>query len=287
MKAISRWGLAAVTLAVLPAGGCIVIGGGVWWGFPTVWTEAVTERVAISTDGLNAMAVRTHNGSVTLEGQDAAQEAYVIVTKKAGASTAPGAAEAMAALETFVEPAGDGTLNIGYRWSVPKKGGWTQQVSFEVHAPAHVAIDAESHNGAIRVANVTGDVRVETHNGGVTVSSREGRLQAETHNGRIAATYIGESVLLETHNGSVTADLSGCASVAGSITTHNGGVEIVVGDAMSARLVASTHNGGIRCAVPLSEMESSRRKLEGVLGGGAGRLAVTTHNGSVRVKTAG
>ena len=74
----------------------------------------------------------------------------------------------------------------------------------------------------------------------------------------------------------------------GTITTHNGGVKVFVGANTSSNLDCRTHNGSIRCKAPLSDEHRSRRRLTGRLGGGDGELAVTTHNGGVRVdNTAG
>lgn len=285
--------MAAYLLAgVLPLAGtgCVVVSSGSWgWSFGSrVWTEPVTGQLAIDTADVKAFEVRTHNGSINFEGQTAAgADASVTYTKKAGGRTMADAEAALAALDVFVEPVGNGTQRIGWRWKGGRKHHWSGCVSFEIAAPGDVRLDAVSHNGAVTVDGARGDVHTVTHNGELDVESAEGKLYAKTHNGRVGVSYAGDDLTLITHNGRVVADLDRCGSITGSITTHNGGVEVVVGPATSANLKCRTHNGSVRCNVPLSDMELSRSRLTGTIGTGDGCLDVTTHNGSVRIKSAG
>ncbi len=291
-------------LLLVSGPGCIVIGGHGWWG-STVWTESTTEQIPIDTANLNALDVRTHNGSISFDGQTAGTtEAYVTVTKKAGGLTHGAAEAALEAVEVYVKSAGDGAQRIGWKWKGVKRPSWRARVSFDIKAPGNLRFDGKTHNGSIgaegitgdvrvvthngpvEVAEVTGDVRVVTHNGSVNVASAGGKLYAETHNGRIVATYTGDDITVETHNGGISADLQHCAVLNGSIVTHNGGVEVVLGEEASTKLECRTHNGAIKCKVPLTDSESTRRKLTGTIGTGEGSLDVTTHNGSVRIEKA-
>jgi len=272
------------------ASGCVIVGvdgGCSSWGGPKVWTEAVEER-PIDTTGLAALEVRTHNGSIDFQSQPAGGSASITITKKAGGANKEDAEEALAAINVFIEPAGNGKTRISWKWAVPKKARWGGDVSFAIRAPGNLHFDAETHNGAVEAAEVSGDVKVVSHNGKVKVRSSNGKLHAETHNGEVDATYAGPEVNLSSHNGEVSADLSKCGAVAGSITTHNGQVRIEVGKNTAATLKCETHNGGIDCDAPLSESRKAKGELTGKLGAGGQPLGVLTHNGSIRVKnTAG
>lgn len=288
---IGRVRIMAAVAAVLSLAstGCIVVGVGGWssWRGSTVWTEASTERIGFDAAGLGAVEVRTHNGSITFDGQPAgAGEAYVTVTKKAGGLTQDDAEEALEAIEVYVQRVGLDTQRIGWKWKGTKHAGWGARVSFDINAPGRLRVDGETHNGAITVRGIVGEVRVETHNGPVNVESSQGKLYAETHNGEIVATYAGDDVTLTTHNGRVVADLSGCGTIEGNITTHNGSIEVVVGADTATNLTCRTHNGSIRCDAPLETSRFSRRKLTARIGAGGGALDVTTHNGSVRIRKA-
>jgi len=267
--------------------GCVVVvgDGGCWsWGGPSVWTEAVEER-PIDTTGLAALEVRTHNGSIDFQSQPAGGNASVTITKKAAGINQADAEDALAAINVFVEPSGNGKTRIHWKWAVPKKARWRGDVSFAIRAPGNLYFDAETHNGAVAVAEVSGDVKVVSHNGKLKVRSSNGKLHAETHNGDVDATYAGSEVNLTTHNGEVSADLSQCSGVAGSITTHNGSVQIEVGGNTAATLVCATHNGRIDCNAPLSEANRTRHALTAKLGTGGPPLNVATHNGSIRIKS--
>ena len=248
-----------------------------------MWTEAVEER-PIDT-GLTALEVRTHNGAIDFQSQAAGGDASVTIKKRAGGTSKEDAEEALAAINVFVEAAGNGKTRISWKWSVPKKARWSGDVSFVIRAPGNLNLDAETHNGAVAVAEVSGDVRVVSHNGKVKVRSSTGKLHAETHNGELDATYAGPEVYLSTLNGEVSADLSKCGAVAGSITSHNGEVRIEVGKNTAATLKCQTHNGGIDCDAPLSDSHKARGELTGKLGAGGPSLDVVTHNGSIRVKS--
>ncbi len=266
--------------------GCVIVGvrgGCSSWGGPSVWTEAVEDR-PIDTTGLAALEVRTHNGSVDFLSQAAGSGASVAITKKAGGTNQTDAEEALAAIKVIVEPAGNGKTQISWKWSVPKKARWGGDVSFVIRAPGSLHLDAETHNGAVEVAEASGDVKVVSHNGKVKVRSSTGKLHAESHNGDVDAVYAGPEVNLSSHNGEVSADLSRCGAVAGSITTHNGAVRVAVGKNTAATLKCQTHNGGINCDAPLSESHKARGELTGKLGAGGPSLGVVTHNGSIRVK---
>ncbi len=267
--------------------GCVIVGvpGGCSpWGGPSVWTEAVEER-PIDTTGLTALEVRTHNGSIDFQSQPASGSASVTIMKKAGGINQADAEEALAAINVFIEPAGNGKTRISWKWAVPKKVRWSGDVSFAIRAPGNLHFDAETHNGAVAVAEVSGDVKVVSHNGKVKVRSNNGKLHAHTHNGEVDASYAGPELNLTTHNGEVSADLTQCGAVAGSITTHNGGIRVVVGKNTAANLNCATHNGGIDCDAPISELHQARGSLTGRLGAGGQPLGVVTHNGSIRVKS--
>lgn len=286
---ITRQRLIGLAACVLPltGTGCIVVGIGGWssWGGPAVWTEASTSQISIDSANLQAMEVRTHNGSITFDGQPAgATEALVHVTVKAGGLTQADAERAFEAVDVYVVRVGAGMQRIGWKWKGIKQSTWRAQVDFDIKAPGELSFDGETHNGAIKIMGVAGDVRVVTHNGPVNVESRDGRLHAKTHNGSIVAAYVGDHLTLRTHNGRVAADVNRCAALTGSITTHNGSIEIVVGDGMSADLSCQTHNGSITCDVPLDASHFSRRKLTGTIGSGEGDLDIVTHNGSVRIR---
>lgn len=248
-----------------------------------VWTQAVTETMSLNS-GVTALSVETHNGRIEYEGQAGPNDSTVSVTKRAGGRTLSDAQRAYDALEVYAESSDGGHYRIGWRWKQPKRSGWSADVSFSILGPANIRFDAETHNGSVRVANVAGEVRLETHNGGISVSSSGSLLKAETHNGSIDASFDGGEIQLSTHNGGVTADLSRSASIGGTIRTHNGAVRVTVSDRTASNVTCTTHNGRISFEPAMRVSKVGRTRVEGQLGDGGRPLAITTHNGSIRMK---
>jgi len=268
--------------------GCIVVsssGLGFGCSRTKVWTEPVTEEVAFDGAGLSALEVHTHNGTITFDGQPSGSTGGIVtVTKKAGGGSPEDAEAAFEAIDVTVERVGADTQRIGWKWRGIKRPTWSARVSFEVKAPGQLSVNSKTHNGAVTISGVTGDVHAETHNGPVNVDSRNGKLYAKTHNGKITTAYTGSDITLTSHNGRITADLNQCQKVAGDITTHNGGVEVLVGNATSTTLDCKTHNGSVKASVPIQQGTATKRRLTGTIGSGDGNLNVTTHNGSVRIR---
>jgi hypothetical protein len=297
--------LTASALAVAVSG-CIVVGPGWGWsgGWPTHWTEEVTQEFALDPLGLQAIDAKTHNGAISFTGgTEGSTQARVLATKKGGGRTPGDAEDALEAIDVYVKRSATGTVRIGWKWrSGLKRPGWRGHVSFEITGPAGIRVVGETHNGPVlvdqaggvrvtthngrvEIEGAVGDVRAVTHNGPVKIQSTGGTLYAETHNGWIHVGYAGDDITLITHNGEVVADLQNCTMLEGDITTHNGRIEVIVGEATSTNLRCETHNGRIKCDAPLSNIELTRRSLKGTIGAGGGRLHVNTHNGGIRVKT--
>ena len=250
-----------------------------------VLTHEAREQHHLAPAEVSKLVLRTHNGAVTFVGdEDPQAETVVTVTKRGGGLTQSSAQAALEAIEITVEQKGESTWQFGWKWRTLKRPSWQAAVRFEVRGPGRLDLDAETHNGHITVEGAAGDVKVLTHNGRMKLDARAGKLWARTHNGRINACYAGPEVSLITHNGSIETDLTSCETVDARIQTHNGDVELVVGDALSVQLTCATHNGGIKCNAPgFSPIRTSKRYLSGMLGAGAGRVDVATHNGGITV----
>lgn len=275
-----------VLTAVLPfSTGCLLaIGDGGGWIGPRTYTSQADDR-DLDLSGVSTLEVRTHNGRIDVDGQDAGP-AHLTVTKKAGGASMSDAEEALAAIDVFVESAPGGVVRVGWKWRVPRRPGWSGDVSFAIRAPRSIRLDVETHNGDTTVGGMAADVRAVTHNGELKVDSSAGTLHAESHNGAIRAAYAGPAVTIVSHNGEVVVDLSRCAAVTGNVTSNNGAVQVFVGESTSASVECRTHNGEVRADAPLDQVRKSRGRLTGKLGAGDGQLELRTHNGDVRLQKA-
>jgi hypothetical protein len=144
-----------------------------------------------------------------------------------------------------------------------------------------------THNGAIKIANITGNIDSTTHNGKITAEKICGSTKLETHNGSVVCEEFSGETHLKTHNGSVKLCYSKTAPAACNISavTHNGGIDFTSGPNLSAEIDVSTHNGSIKTELPIKVVgEVSKNKLTGTIGTGEGKLHLETHNGSIQIK---
>jgi hypothetical protein len=169
---------------------------------------------------------------------------------------------------------GDGECSPDrYEGTSRRRGGWLERMFFKrssvsvdylVAVPAGVRVDARTVNGGVTIADVTSEVVARTTNGSITLGTAGGRVSGRTVNGSVRARLdgwrAGGAVELKTVNGSVTALLPADAS---------------------AEVALETTNGRVKSEFPVAVSHGDRRSLRGTLGGGGGRVALETVNGSV------
>jgi len=245
---------------------------------------------------------QTHNGYINITGADVT-ECSLTATIVAKADTEENAQ--MLAEEVKVEliPSGNKlTAKIEKPKLVP---GRYVSVSLDVTVPNQTDADLTTHNGALKIKNLTGQLNGTTHNGEVTaekifgtaelktyngrVTCKEaaGDIQLQTHNGSVICEEVSGDIKLRTHNGSAKAFYSGTAPPVCnvSIVTHNGGVSLTAPPNFSAKVDVSTHNGSIDTDLPITVTgKVTKRKLTGTIGTGEGELYLETHNGSIKIK---
>jgi DUF4097 and DUF4098 domain-containing protein YvlB len=143
------------------------------------------------------------------------------------------------------------------------------QVDFTVRVPAGVRFSGRTVNGEVEARNIRADVKAYTVNGGVDVSTT-GLARASTVNGSINVS-MGR------------ADWNGELE----FETVNGTIDLRFPEGLSADVRAETLNGNITTEFPLTvQGHVSRRRLEGVIGGGGRELRLKTVNGNVEIRRA-
>jgi len=245
--------------------------------------ERIVQLSAPMSPGSTFLA-QTHNGSIRTSGADVA-DCNVVATITARAATEEEAQELAEEVEVTLEPSGDElTAKIKRPTHLVNK---SVGVSLDVTLPGRSNLELLTHNGAVSIADIDGDVRATTHNGKVTTERVSGRTVLETHNGSISIRSTSGDANLKTHNGSVKAFYADSAPPVSdiSIITYNGSVELEAPPDLSARIEATTHNGSINTDLPITVTgKVSRSRLAGTIGSGEGRLHLETHNGSIRIR---
>jgi DUF4097 and DUF4098 domain-containing protein YvlB len=232
----------------------------------------------------SSFAAQTHNGSITIAGADVT-DCNITATITARAMTEKDAKELAERTTVKLEPWGDKlTAKIDKPTLLMNK---SVSVSLDVQVPNQTNLELKTHNGGVRITNISGQLNGTTHNGKVTAEQVSGTTELHTHNGSVICQEISGDAQLKSHNGSMKVYYSQTApSICNiSIITYNGGIELTTPSNFSGEFDASTHNGSIRTDLPITIVGTvSKRKLTGKIGTGRGKLRLETHNGSIRVK---
>jgi len=266
-------------LLTLLAGCCIYVG--------SCDMQAKYEKIVHLTMPLSSSSsfeTQTHNGSITINGADVA-DCNVTATIVARARTDEDAMEVAEQTDVRFERMGD---NLVLRIKKPENmRNRSVSVSLDCIVPNQVDLKLGSHNGGVKINDITGQIDATTHNGKVTAKKVTGAVKLVTHNGGVNCEEISGDAQLRTHNGSVKVYYSESAESLCdiSIVTHNGGIELTAPRNYSAQVEASTHNGSINTDLPITVTgKVSKNKLTGVIGDGDGKLHLETHNGSIRIR---
>lgn len=270
-----------VTLAVglclcwlLATGGCVIA---------TAKYERTVQLSAPLQEG-SLFAAKTHNGSITVNGVDVG-ECNVTATITARAVTEEEAQKLAEQTKVTLEPSGN---KLTAKIVKPRRRrNQSISVSLNVTVPNRTDLQLTTHNGAVEITNITGQVNGTTHNGRVTAMQVSGTAKLQTHNGWVRCEEISGDAQLKTYNGGVKAYYCEAAPAVCnvSITSHNGSIEFAAPPGFSAQVEASTHNGSIRTDLPIAVTgKVSKRKLTGTIGAGEGKLYLQTHNGSIRIR---
>ncbi len=225
------------------------------------WTFDLDEGGRISLENIN--------GNVTVTGHGG-RDVEIVAFKKAGKQ------EYLDGIEIIIDDSPDA---IHIETKHPKKGvgGWfnwggdsSGSVTYRLKVPSYANLEAvESVNGDVSVSGVYGIVKAGTVNGQVEASDLSSHARIETVNGSVNATFASlsgsQKATCESVNGRVTVQLPDDADTSVSAETINGGI-----DGSDFGLKANKGFVG--------------RDLEGEIGSGSARLALSTVNGSIKIR---
>lgn len=275
---------------------------------PRVWVEE-GEVIEVSAEHVQTLLAKTQNGQVRVRPrEDDAETIEVTVTKRVGGPDEALAYEALDAIEIDTPlDEEERVQELTWHWRDDREYPYSVEVSFDVRAPARLAVTARTQNGAIDVGGVTGscdlessngkvavenlsampanppEIKAVTSNGAVQASVIASELFARSHNGEIVVKTSAERLKIENHNGAIEAELSHAGPIDGSISTHNGSIKLVLGVDVDAEIKGRSSHGEIQ----LKGLDEPRRKggaFEGRVGSGGGEIKLETHNGSIRVR---
>jgi DUF4097 and DUF4098 domain-containing protein YvlB len=228
-----------------------------------VATKVVEFTVPAAT--VERLDCETHNGSITVAG-DSGRTEIAIRAELSVRGTTQSEADANLNLLEVGREEGPGRLHLFAKYPAVELANRSPNITFSLQVPARIVLNLDSHNGDLRV---TGSAAT---------------AQMTTHNGSISGSVGGKQLAVETHNGDVVLDLTGAGAIDGNLTSHNGSITVGILGATDATLVAATHNGDIHAGAMVRESIVKKRSLQGRIGDGSGKLAITTHNGDVTIR---
>lgn len=267
-----------LSLIVLSAGCCINL------GCVMLGKHERTVELSAPLSPGSTFAAKTHNGSITIRGADVT-ECSITATIVTRAANDEEAQELSDQVEVTLVPSGDRlTAKIDKPTRLVNK---SVSVSYDILIPNETNLELITHNGPVRINDITGHIDATTHNGKTIAENVSGTTELSTHNGHVSCREISGNSRLRTHNGGVDVVYSESApSVCDvSIITHNGSIDFISPPDYSAYVNASTHNGSVHTDLPITVTgKVSKRKLRGTIGTGEGKLQLETHNGSIKIR---
>ena len=275
----SKTSISFLLCLLIAAAGCFYTEGCI----PTEKYERIVQLSAPLSPG-GSFEARTHNGYINITGADVT-ECALTATVIARAMTEEDAKKLAEEIKIKLEPFGN-KLTV----KIEKPTFMMNQsvcVNLDVTVPNHTDTELTTHNGAIRIANITGEVNGTTHNGKVRTEKVSGTAKLRTHNGKIICEEVSGDIQLRTHNGGIKAFYSQNAPPICNVSmiTHNGSITLTTPPSFSAKVEASTHNGSIDTDLPITVIgKVTKRKLTGTIGTGEGKLHLETHNGSIKIR---
>jgi hypothetical protein len=141
------------------------------------------------------------------------------------------------------------------------------KLNVEIKKPTLIPNQSVSVSLDAQVPNKT-NLYLVTHNGAATVTGIQGRVDATTHNGRVKTSNVVGQNKLKTHNGAIV-----CEQISGDawLSTHNGGIKASYADDATGacRITMTTHNGSINLKTP-PDISAA--------------VNLSTHNGSINTE---
>ncbi len=141
-------------------------------------------------------------------------------------------------------------------------------------------VDCETDSGEIQISNIDSQVTAASDSGAIQVRGVGGSLEVRTDSGAIEALEIGGSIDAEADSGNIHLSQTIVAPVCAH--SDSGRIRVQLATGGSYTVSARTDNGWID--IPdLTRLRSSRRNVEGDLGGGGSMVDLETDSGEIQV----
>lgn len=234
--------------------------------------ESLTIPVA---DASPLVAEAAENGGITVTGSDAAD--FQVTLCKAAEDDDP------ATLGRIGLSRERGRLTV----HGPSEGDWAAHLI--VRAPKGSAVELDSVNGPVEVADFSGTATITSANGPVRLRRAEGRIEVHATNGPIAFEGGSGSVRLQTENGPLSVRLRDGQWQGGSFEgrTENGPLHLAISESFeSGVLVETAGHSPVSCGAEACRHARRNWDDDGksiAFGPDTAVVKLATHNGPVSI----
>lgn len=143
--------------------------------------------------------------------------------------------------------------------------------------------DLHTSGGNLKIGQIEGDLVARTSGGTITVDNVRGSVDAETSGGNIYVNEAFGPVMARTSGGSVSAKLNEQPKSKSVLRTSGGNVAVTLADNLALDVNAHTSGGSVRSDFP-GDFNKQRTKLVAQLNGGGPDLLLETSGGTVDIR---
>jgi DUF4097 and DUF4098 domain-containing protein YvlB len=266
--------------ALLVVGGCIVQIGNC---FRAKYEKVV--RLQSPLESGSTIAAETSFGSITAKGADVT-DCNVVATICVQAPSEDEAAEIAEKVNIRLDLDGK-TLTV--KADKPRlKKNRSIGISYQMTVPTQVNLECSSSYGSIKLADTTGYVKAHTSYGSIDCDRISGQIRADTSYGRIDCRDIAsEDLTVDSSYGDIHIDYSDAQQpgARANVGTSYGDIDFAVPHGFAGQVETETGFGSIETDVPITAKgEISKKRIQGTLGQGDGKLALKTSFGSVKIR---
>lgn len=244
-----------------------------------------TDRLRAALEPGSTVIAETSFGSITVTGADVT-ECSVTAEICVQAPTEKEAAEIAEQVEIKLVPAGE-TLTV--KVEKPRLGGnRSVGVSFDITVPKKTNLECDTSYGAIKVANINGDIKGKTSFASIECKGVQGPVCLRTSYGSITCRDITSAELTAISSfGSIdiVCSPSTPAEINANVTTSYGNIDFVTPPKFSGCVHLVTSYGSIKTDLPITvKGELNKQRIKGTIGQGQGKLNLKTSFGSIKIK---
>ena len=206
------------------------------------WAQAKYERMIQRRSAFESgsiLKVGTSSGSITITGTDVT-DCNMVADITVRAPSEQEAQEIAGKVSIIIERSGK---TIAIKADKPRVGNNRSiSVSYNITVPIHTIVECQSSYGAIKLANINGDINGKTSSGSVSAENIEGSVNLDTSYGSVTCRNIsGETIAVRSSSGSISAQ-----KIKGSAQFNTSYGSITCQDISGGDAVLKTSSGRIK-----------------------------------------